>query len=128
MNNFILCIIRECKFFLKSNTNSACCQYALNFIPYSQFLLNFNPYIISIWTISFLVLPAYAKFCLESSTNSAYYQCRDVVVEGHIIEMGEPLEAGKGNGEGKGRGEVSLQATWDQSGQGSHHTQRRDSK
>jgi hypothetical protein len=33
-----------------------------------------------------------------------------------------------GNGEGKGRVEVSLQATWDQSGQGSHHTQRRDSK
>ncbi len=31
---------------------------------------------------------------------------------------------GKGNGEG----EVSLQATWDQGGQGSHHTERRDSK
>jgi hypothetical protein len=32
-------------------------------------------------------------------------------------------------GSERGRGEgVSLQATWDQSGQGSHHTQRRDSK
>jgi hypothetical protein len=25
-------------------------------------------------------------------------------------------------------GEVSLQATWDQGGRGSHHTERRDSK
>jgi hypothetical protein len=35
---------------------------------------------------------------------------------------------GKREWGGKGEGEVSLQATWDRSGQGSHHTQRRDSK
>jgi hypothetical protein len=27
---------------------------------------------------------------------------------------------------GNGEGEVSLQATWDQGGQGSHHTERRE--
>ncbi len=27
-----------------------------------------------------------------------------------------------------GEGEVNLQATWDQGGRGSHHTERRDSK
>jgi hypothetical protein len=51
-------------------------------------------------------------------------QCRDVVVEGRLVELGKPLGVGKGNGEG----EVSLQATWDQGGQGSHHKERRDSK
>jgi hypothetical protein len=51
-------------------------------------------------------------------------RCRDVVLEGRTIELGESLGAGKGNGEG----EVSLQATWDQGGRGSHHTERRDSK
>jgi hypothetical protein len=55
-------------------------------------------------------------------------QGRDVVVEGHTIGMGNRWGAGREIGEGKGRGEVSLQATWDQSGQGSHHMQRRDSK
>jgi hypothetical protein len=55
-------------------------------------------------------------------------RCRDVVVEGHIIELGELLGSGKENGEGRGRGEVSIQATWDQSRQESHRTQRRDSK
>jgi hypothetical protein len=35
---------------------------------------------------------------------------------------------GGGKREWGGKGQVSLQATWDQSGQGSHHTQRRDSK
>jgi hypothetical protein len=38
-------------------------------------------------------------------------RCRDVVVEGHIIELGEPFASGKENGEGRGRGEVSIQAT-----------------
>jgi hypothetical protein len=33
-----------------------------------------------------------------------------------------------GGGKGNGEGEVSLQATWDQGGQGSHHTERRDSQ
>jgi hypothetical protein len=51
-------------------------------------------------------------------------RCRDVVLEGRTIELGEPLGAGKRNGEG----EVSLQATWDQGGRGAHHTERRDSK
>jgi hypothetical protein len=35
---------------------------------------------------------------------------------------------GSGEGDWGGKREVSLQATWDQSGQGSHHTQRRYSK
>ncbi len=51
-------------------------------------------------------------------------RCRDVILEGRTIELGEPMEVGKGNGEG----EVSLQATWDQGGRASHHTERRDSK
>ncbi len=55
-------------------------------------------------------------------------RCLDVVVEGHIIELGEPLGSRKKNGERRGRGEVSIQATWNQSGRESHHTQRRDSK
>ncbi len=39
------------------------------------------------------------------------------------------IREGNGDGEGKKRGVgVSLQVTWDRSGQGSHHTQRRDSK
>jgi hypothetical protein len=45
-----------------------------------------------------------------------------VDVEGRIIRLRKLWGAGKGNGE------VSLQATWDQGGQGSHHTERRDSK
>jgi hypothetical protein len=49
---------------------------------------------------------------------------RDVVLEGPTIELGEPLGVGKWNGEG----EVSLQASWDQGGRGSHHAKRRDSK
>ncbi len=51
-------------------------------------------------------------------------RAHDVVLEGRINELGEQLGAGEGNGEG----EVSLQATWDQGGQGSRHTERRDSK
>jgi hypothetical protein len=35
---------------------------------------------------------------------------------------------GKREWGGNGEGEVSLQATWDQGGQGSHHRERRDSK
>jgi hypothetical protein len=53
---------------------------------------------------------------------------RDVVVEGHIVGMGNRWEREMGMGREREGGEVSLQATWDQSGQGSHHTQRRDSK
>jgi hypothetical protein len=45
-----------------------------------------------------------------------------------MVEMGNRWEAEKEGGEVRGRGEVSTQATWDQSGQGSHHTQRKDSK
>ncbi len=48
--------------------------------------------------------------------------------KGTQLEWGTVGEQGKEIGEGKGRGEVSSQATWDQSGQGSHHTQRRVSK
>jgi hypothetical protein len=48
----------------------------------------------------------------------------DVVLEGCTIDMGKPWGVGNWNGEG----EVSLQATWDQGGRGSHHTERRDSK
>jgi hypothetical protein len=38
------------------------------------------------------------------------------------IDLGKPWGAGNWNGE------VSLQATWDQGGRGSHHAKRRDSK
>ncbi len=31
-------------------------------------------------------------------------RCRDVVLEGRTIELGEPLGAGKGNGEEMGKG------------------------
>ncbi len=54
---------------------------------------------------------------------------RDVVVGGHVFKMGNRWGKGKGGcGERKGGGEVSTQATWDQGGRESHHTQRRDSK
>jgi hypothetical protein len=41
--------------------------------------------------------------------------------------MGNHWGKEKGDGKEKG-GEVSTQATWDQGGRESHHTQRRDSK
>jgi hypothetical protein len=44
--------------------------------------------------------------------------------KGAQLNWGNLWGAGKGNGEGV----VSLQATWDQGGRGSHHTERRDSK
>jgi hypothetical protein len=53
-------------------------------------------------------------------------QSRDVVLEGHAIDLGKPWGVGKL--EWEGNGEVSLQATWDQGGRGSHHVKRRDSK
>jgi hypothetical protein len=46
-----------------------------------------------------------------------------VVLEGRTIDLGKPWGGGGGKLEwgGNGEGEVSLQATWDQGGQGSHH-------
>jgi hypothetical protein len=48
----------------------------------------------------------------------------DVVLEGRTIDLGKLWGVGNWNGEG----EVSLQATWDQGGWGSHRAKRRDSK
>ncbi len=39
--------------------------------------------------------------------------------------MGKPWGGGKLEWRGNGEGEVSLQATWDQDGRGSHHAKRR---
>jgi hypothetical protein len=62
-------------FFLKSNcTFSVCTKFHS---AYSYYILNFNfiPWIISsMQTISFLVLSAYTKLYLISSTHSACYQ------------------------------------------------------
>jgi hypothetical protein len=73
------------------------------------------------------ILRGLFRVCVSDYMKSMSW-CRRAVVEGHIIEIGNCWGAGKENGEGRGRGEVSLQATWDQSGQGSHHMQRRNSK
>jgi hypothetical protein len=41
---------------------------------------------------------------------------RDVVLEGHTIDLGKPWGDGNLEWGGNGKGEVSLQATWDQGG------------
>jgi hypothetical protein len=46
-------------------------------------------------------------------------RCSNVVVEGHVFEMGTVGGRGKGNGEQKG-GEVSIQPARDLSGRESH--------
>ncbi len=60
------------------------------------------------WTGRNLALPSLLALC-SGGRQSYLYQtiwsrCRDVVIEGHIIELGEPLGSGKENGEGRGRG------------------------
>jgi hypothetical protein len=44
------------------------------------------------------------------------------------MDLGKTWRDGNLEWAGNGEGEVSLQATWDQSGQGSNHAKRRDSK
>ncbi len=46
----------------------------------------------------------YSLFCGLVVFRTKWSQCRDVVLEGRTIELGEPLGAGKWDGEGVGRG------------------------
>jgi hypothetical protein len=64
------------------------------------------------------------KICKIYMFRTIWSRCRDIILEGRTIDLGKPWGAANWNGEG----EVSLQATWEQGGRGSHHTKRRDSK
>ncbi len=73
-----------------------------------------------------------ARVPAPASTSPLLYRtmwsrCHDVVIGGHVFEIGNLWGKGKGDGEERG-GEVSTQATRDQSGRESHHTQSWDSK
>jgi hypothetical protein len=66
----------------------------------------------------------FVQYILYRTMLSRY---RNVVVGGHVFEMGNRWGEGKGDGK-EGGGEVSIQPTRDLSGRDRTMTQRRDSK